>query len=144
MIERSIELICASCGRSFRTAAAPPLVCPDCGHAQGAATKAADVLEECLACACPKLYRQRDFNRQLGLAVVVVTALLALAGYAYGGFWWGTGVLFASLVADRCLLRARPEVIVCYRCHAVHRGFVPHSRLEPFDLAVHDAYRPTK
>jgi hypothetical protein len=87
------------------------------------------------------LYRQRDFNRRLGLAVVVLTGLLALGGYAWGGFWAGTGVLVAATICDRLLLVTRGEVLVCYRCHAVHRGFLGDERIGSFDLATHDAYR---
>jgi hypothetical protein len=137
----SVELLCVHCKHRFTSDAAPPLICPACHRAGAAARAAAPWLEECQACACPALYRQRDFNRRLGLALVVLAALLALAGYAWGGFWAGTGVLIAATLCDRLLLRARPEVVVCYRCHAVHRGFAPHPRLSSFDLATHDAYR---
>jgi len=137
----SVEALCRHCRQTFVATAPPPLVCSHCGRPQSEARAPQPLLDECQACGCPMLYRQRDFNRSLGLVLVILSGLLALAGYAWGGFWVGTGVLVAATLCDRLLVVTRAEVVVCYRCHAIHRGFQPHSRLVFFDLATHDAYR---
>ncbi|MFO0982671.1 MAG: hypothetical protein U1E76_13215 [Planctomycetota bacterium] len=138
----SVEGLCPQCRKRFEVRGLPPLVCPVCGlrHA-AAAPPASDGLAECQLCACPQLYRQKDFNRRLGLMIVIVAAGLALAGYAVAGFWAGTSVLVAATALDRVIWFSRDQVIVCYRCQAVHRGYQAHPSVGGFDLAVHDAYR---
>ena len=60
------------------------LVCANCSHQQLVAGGGfdesgtlRDPLEVCLACGSDKLYSQKDFNRKLGLAIVIVGAVLS-------------------------------------------------------------------
>lgn len=83
-------------------------------------------LARCLVCGCRDLYKQRDFNRPLGLAVVAIAILFARAPY-YWSLWIAAGI-------DAVIFALRPEVVVCYRCRSVYRGFPAGERVEPYEL----------
>lgn len=87
----------------------------------------------CLACGHPELHTQRDFPRSLGMAIVVVAALLA-------PFTWYLSLLVAALL-DAVLYALGGTKVVCYRCGAAHRGFPPHPRHPRFDLGIAERLR---
>jgi len=90
------------------------------------------VIERCAACGHAQLYFQKDFNRRTGVALVVIGSVLA------------PFTKFISLgvvtVLDYIIWRMVKDVIVCYECQAVHRGYPPNPALKPFDLVVHDRH----
>lgn len=94
---------------------------------------ASETLNQCPACGCTHLFRQRDFNRRLGMAILVVGIVLSF-------FTYGISLLFVT-VLDLFLYFKVKEVAVCYGCSAVYRGYSGIPRLEPFQLVLHDHYR---
>jgi len=90
-------------------------------------------VRECLRCGCPDLYRHRDFDKRIGLAVVAVAAVLAPFTYYLS--------LLAAAAIDAALYLRLPDLYGCYRCGARHRGFPPAPRPEPFDPAIADRWR---
>ncbi|HET6202697.1 MAG TPA: hypothetical protein VFI25_07830 [Planctomycetota bacterium] len=120
------------------------LACPRCG--ERVALRASSIAPDggvgsCVACGCPDLYRQKDFPRRLGLALVGLAALLVfLAVERRLPLWAIYSPLLAAAALDAGLYLALPEIVVCYRCRAKHRGFAREPRPEPFDPAVHDRY----
>ncbi len=89
-------------------------------------------LNQCPACGAAHLYRQKDFNRNLGIGLVALGIALA---------WWTYGIsLLIVTVVDWWLYRRVGEVGCCYQCSAQFRGAeVKHLGL--FDLELHDYYR---
>jgi len=87
----------------------------------------------CAACGNGLLYVQRDFNQKVGLAVVVVGAVLA----PFTPFY--SSLIVAALV-DAGLYALLPEITVCYRCHAHFRGFARNPAHEAFDLHLAEQY----
>jgi hypothetical protein len=112
------------------------VVCSRCGQEHpidpAAARDASGGLARCWVCGCDRLYRQRDFNRKVGLAVVGIAAIFAVP------------TRFLSLVAaaliDLGLYLLLPEIAMCYHCEAIHRGFEMPASIEPYDLATHERY----
>jgi hypothetical protein len=103
--------------RAQSAAALPAALAPDRPlHAEGLTGEGG--LTACLACGHPELYTQKDFPRGLGIALVVVAAVLA-------PFTYYVSLAVAALV-DAVLYVVSREVVLCYVCHAEHRGF--HSR----------------
>jgi hypothetical protein len=93
-------------------------------------------LDQCPVCGAAHLYRQKDFNRKLGIALVVVGAVLA--------YWtWGLSLGVVALL-DWLLFRRVGEVGCCYRCGAQFREMPTVGALEPFNLQLHDYYRSLK
>lgn len=89
-------------------------------------------LNQCPHCGAAHLYKQRDFSRRLGIALVVVGIFFA---------WWTYGLsLLIVTVVDWWLYRRVGDVGCCYQCTAQFRG----PEIEPlaaFDLELHDYYR---
>lgn len=92
-----------------------------------------ETLNQCPACGCTHLYRQRDFNRRLGMAILMVGIVLSF-------FTYGISLLFVTGL-DLFLYFKVKEVAVCYGCSAVYRGYLGIPKLEPFQLVLHDHYR---
>jgi hypothetical protein len=130
----SVHFLCLSCERRLaREAGAAPSPCEHCGAASAVAAPPADALiERCAACGHDQLYFQKDFNRRTGIALVVVGSIFV--PWTYGLSLLGVTIL------DYIVWRMVKDVIVCYRCQAVHRGYPPNPALKPFDLVTHDRH----
>jgi uncharacterized protein (DUF983 family) len=107
--------------------------CPACGRARvlhpEVRTDGGGLLG-CAACGHPELYRQKDFPRALGLAIVIVAAILA-------PFTWYLSLVAAAL-ADCVLYFLGADRLVCYLCRARHRGFAPDPRHPRFDREIEE------
>jgi hypothetical protein len=79
---------------------------------------------QCAVCSSARLYRQRDFNRFLGIVVVVVGAVLV-------PFTYGISLPVVFLI-DLILYRRVAEMAVCYLCRAEYRGIEVPKRVLPF------------
>ena len=107
--------------------------CDFCGVANEVVAPPEDsVIEHCAACGHEELYFQKDFNRRTGIALVVVGSIFV--PWTYGLSLLGVTIL------DYIVWRIVKDVIVCYECQAVHRGYPPNPRLKPFDLVIHDRH----
>jgi hypothetical protein len=90
-------------------------------------------LVRCPVCGGKEFYAQRDFNRRLGLGLVVVGAILA---------WPTRGVsLLVVVLLDLALYFLLPRIAICYRCEAVFRGLPRDAGHPAFDLATEEKYR---
>jgi hypothetical protein len=116
------------------------LVCDNCGHEQRIAAEGfdeagrlRDPLQACLACGSDKLYTQKDFNRKLGLAIVLV-------GAAFSPWTYGLS-LVACMAFDYGLYHFVPEITVCYACDAIHRGFAHNPAHRAHDPLLAERFR---
>jgi len=87
-------------------------------------------LTACLSCAHPELYTQKDFPRSIGIAIVVIAAVLAPFTYYLS--------LGAAALIDAVLYWTAPEVVVCYVCRAEHRGYPGQPRHPHFDREIEE------
>jgi hypothetical protein len=87
----------------------------------------------CLACGHSELYTQRDFPRGLGIAVVIVAAVLA-------PFTWYLSLAVAAGV-DALLYWTARTMVVCYVCGARHRGFARTPAHPRYDLGIAERLR---
>lgn len=84
------------------------------------------LLDHCLACDAGELFRQKLFNRNLGIGIVVVGVILSvfLLFFPAESPWFNPTVpLIVVALIDVLLYRFLPSMIVCYVCDAEHRGF---------------------
>ena len=116
------------------------LTCSNCNHTQPLAHGALDAgrnlidpLEVCGACNSNRLYSQKDFNRKLGLAIVIAGA--ALSPWTYGLS------LVVCMGLDYGLYRFVPEITVCYACDAIHRGFQHNPAHRAHDPLLAERFR---
>jgi hypothetical protein len=134
---------CPGCGKPVEgpiEEGATAMRCGACGREtplpEAAAVAAAGKPGPCVVCGSTDLYAQRDFNRGLGLAIVVV-------GLGLGPFthWISVGIAVAF---DAILYVLVPSVVVCYACNAQYRGVPKDRRPAGFEIAIHDAYKFAK
>jgi len=95
----------------------------------------------CASCTAPDLYRQPDFRRSFGLAIITIASLLTCVLFYYGCNWflvWSP--MLAVVLLDRVFAVFSPTVILCYQCGHVHRGpaKVDTEKYPVFDLEVYD------
>ena len=116
------------------------LTCSNCGHAQpltpdtlDAGGSLVDPLEVCGACGSNRLYSQKDFNRKLGIAIVIVGAVLSPWTYGLS--------LVVCMGLDYGLYRFVPEITVCYGCDAIHRGFTHNPSHRAHDPLLSERFR---
>jgi hypothetical protein len=128
-----VEFGCPACGRAVEVEAGARATCRRCG-AEVSLPPPPPLLATCLACSCKELYRHRDFNGKLGLLIVALGALL---WFLLGSFW----PMAAAAALDLLLYLALPDVAICYRCRAHHRGGEGMKALPRFDLERHEHYR---
>lgn len=106
------------------------LVCPRCQkeistHVDVAAKSGR--IEHCVVCGAKNLFRQKLFNRNLGVGIVVAGVIAS--------FFVVPPILPLVVVGliDFLLYLFLPYMIVCYACDAEHRGFPIPERLKQFD-----------
>ncbi len=130
----SVHFLCLNCERRLaRNAGEPPSPCSFCGTASSVVAPPAEALiDRCAACTHDQLYFQKDFNRRTGIALVAVGAVFV--PWTYGLSLLGVTIL------DYIVWRVVKDVIVCYQCQAVHRGYPIPPAIKPFDLVVHDRH----
>lgn len=87
----------------------------------------------CLVCGHPELYTQKAFPRALGIAVVLVAAVLA-------PFTWYLSLVGAAVV-DCALYHLAPDLVACYACRSEHRGFAREPRHPRFDREIAERLR---
>lgn len=128
MTEASIATRCKSCDATFLQPfhAGASLACPDCGTAAAERLPAVEaIFSHCVLCGYEAFYRQRDFNKVIGLGVIVVAALCV-------PWTHGLSMPVAALL-DAWLYRRTPELARCYGCRAEFRGFALPGNLRGYD-----------
>lgn len=98
-------------------------------------------LPACAVCGCHELYKKKNFPHGLGLSLLV----LAFAGFAIFQMLYmplaAFGVLIGTALFDGILYLIVGDAIVCYRCHAHHKGFTARPEHEPFEITIGERYR---
>ena len=130
----SVHFLCNQCEwRVAREAGEPTRACEHCGAPNDVvAPDPGTIIDHCAACGHAELYFQKDFNRTTGIALVVVGSIFV--PWTYGLSLLGVTIL------DYIVWRLVKDVIVCYECQAVHRGYPPNPAIKPFDLVIHDRH----
>jgi len=132
-----IAFACPQCGVEATAGLDGHGACASCGKETtlelSLALREGRFVDRCPACAGEQLYVQRDFNQKVGLAVVVVGAVMA----PFTPYYASLGVAAAI---DAFLYHLLPEITVCYRCYAHFRGFPRNPRHEAFDLHIAEQY----
>jgi hypothetical protein len=94
----------------------------------------------CVSCGHDALYVQKDFNRQVGMAIVGLGIVASVYFFARSEPMVAMGALGVTAVVDFLAYLLVGEVTVCYSCHAIYRGFDRNPEHEPFDLKKLEKY----
>ncbi|RMG38321.1 MAG: hypothetical protein D6725_07490 [Planctomycetota bacterium] len=141
-----LQFACPKCGRQHfveDAEASPRVSCADCGWYREVAAESVqqDNPRRCLVCGCDDLWRQKDFPQHVGLAFVVVGAVLSTIAWAYVRPLWAIGILMAFALVDLLLFVLMPDVLVCYRCRSRHRPGRIAEHFGQFNLETAERYR---
>ena len=98
------------------------------------------LIQTCVSCGHDTLYIQKDFNRNVGAAIVAIGVLASIVFFARNDPFYAMLALVATAVVDLVIYSLVGEVTVCYSCHAVYRGFLKNPLHEPFDLKNLEKY----
>ncbi len=116
------------------------LACSNCHHHQPLTAagfdesgELTDPVDVCLVCGSDKLFTQKDFNRTLGLGIVIVGAVLSPWTYGLS--------LVACMAFDYGLYYFVPEIAVCYACDGIHRGFAHNPAHRSHDPLLEERFR---
>jgi hypothetical protein len=98
------------------------------------------IVTVCVSCGHDALYVQKDFNRQVGMAIVVLGIVVSIYFFARSQPLFAMAALAVTAFVDFLAYSLVREVTVCYACHAVFRGFNRNVEHEPFDLKKLEKY----
>jgi hypothetical protein len=132
------------CDRPARVAlpTGPDWRCPGCDHLlRLAEPPAAGPLCDCPVCGNAELYIKKDFPHWLGLTILTVACVGSIIPYWLYMQWLTWTILIGSAVFDGLLYLWVGDVVVCYRCGAHIREFVPSAGYRPHDLGIAERYR---
>lgn len=139
---------CPSCGKhSESTDSSARTVC--CDACDWSRTPPQDDFDEdvpraCLVCGNGDLWRQKDFSQRLGIAIVILGAVLSSVAWSQHMPLTALGILLLFALADLVLFIIMPDVLVCYRCQARHRGVGADSGHGGFNHELAERYRQEK
>lgn len=98
-------------------------------------------IDQCIACGCEDLWKQRDFPQWLGITLVAIAATLSTIAWARYENVWALGILMAFGLLDYVFYAIMPDVLVCYRCRARYRHSSDEASIPKFDHEKAERYR---
>lgn len=135
---------CPKCdaGLPVSAADAPGAIkCGRCGLeiplAISAAVGADQSVDVCPLCAGRDFYVRKDFNPKVGLAVVIIGALISGVFYWFARDLIAYSILAGAALIDLIVYGRLKDLTVCYRCHSEFRGSYPRTA-GAFDLHTAD------
>lgn len=143
-----IILKCPGCGAKLELGVvqAPGGVrCGGCGREMPvhltAAVREDREVDACPLCLGRDFYVRKDFDPKVGLAVVIIGALISAAFYWFGLDLVAYSILGGAALIDLIIYSRLGDVTVCYRCHAEFRGAYRRTA-GTFDLHTADVLEP--
>ena len=143
---RCIHFKCRNCGGEIllSPSATDRVTCPHCKESIEVFINTSilnrSVVTACVSCGHDAFYVQKDFNRQLGLAIVSLGVVGSIYFFARGLPMYAMGSLGLTAVVDFLAYSLVRNVTVCYACHALYRGFEQNPEHETFDLKKLEKY----
>lgn len=88
------------------------------------------ILRECPVCTRMDFYKQKDFNRKIGVMLFVIAAILSI---------WTYGLSLVVLyLLDLFLFRKLSLVAICYKCQTNFRKLKNMDEIRDFDHEMND------
>lgn len=138
-----IAFVCPECSRESVLDVGQTMRCPSCGHLIGSVVSESigelGLIDTCCLCGNDQFYVQKDFNRTLGLAIVLLSVLLSYVIFGFNLLALILGLTVCAVI-DFVLYKILPEVTICYACHSVYREYSKNPNHKPFDLNIAEQY----
>jgi|SRR5690606_8302 len=131
-----IQITCSNCGSSVEVVPeinAEKVKCEVCEHVQNVhftKTHEEGILKECPVCSRQDFYKQKDFNRVIGVTLFVIAAILSIWTYGLS--------LVALYLLDLFLFRRLALVAICYKCRTNFRKIENMNEIRDFDHEMND------
>ena len=131
-----LTLVCPECGsgmdirprREGRLA-----ICDICSHQRELSFQVdheEGIVKECPCCGGKYFYKQKDFNRKIGVLLFILAALLS--------FWtYGISLIVLYLI-DLFLFKRLRDIVICYQCQTIFRGVKNLHEIEDFNHERND------
>jgi hypothetical protein len=132
----SVQITCTNCGSGIEVHPdhnAKKANCDICQHTMDVnftTEHEQGILKECPVCTRQDFYKQKDFNRKIGVALFVVAAILSIWTYGLS--------LVALYLVDLFLFRKLALVAICYKCRTNFRNLTNMSEIRDFDHEMND------
>jgi len=132
----SVQITCSHCGSSIEVHPdhnAHKVQCEICQHTMDVHFNhehEQGVLKECPVCSRQDFYKQKDFNRKIGVALFIIAAILSI---------WTYGLSLVGLyLVDLFLFRRLAMVAICYKCRTNFRGLANMLEIRDYDHEMND------
>jgi len=132
----SVQITCPNCTSSIEVLPdhnARKVDCTVCQHTMDISFTAEDekgILNRCPVCSRQDFYKQKDFNRKIGVALFVVAAILSLWTYGLS--------LVALYLVDLFLFKKLSLVAACYKCNTNFRNVTNMADIRNYDHEMND------
>ncbi len=131
-----IQFTCDNCQSSvevFPSLNASEINCSVCHHTQEVKFSNDHLdgnLIDCPSCGRKDFYKQKDFNRKLGVALFIIAAIASI---------WTYGIsLIVLWLLDLFLFSKIGNVAICYKCNTNFRDVKNMSKIPGFDHEMND------
>ena len=132
----AITLTCTECGSGIHvhpSKEATSAKCEICNHEQAVTFNEEHengIIKDCPSCSRKDFYRQKDFNRKIGVTLFVIAAILSI---------WTYGISFVVLyLFDLLLFKKIGDIVICYKCHAIFRKVENLDSIEGYNHEMND------
>lgn len=88
------------------------------------------ILKECPVCSRQDFYKQKDFNRKIGVVLFVIAAILSIWTYGMS--------LVALYLVDLFLFKKLALVAICYKCQTNFRNLTNMAEIRDYDHEMND------
>jgi len=131
-----VTLTCIECGSGINIHPeknASQATCPICQKSNPvkfASSMEEGILESCPSCERKDFYKQKDFNRKIGVILFIIASILSVFTY---------GISFIVLyLFDFILHRKLGDVVSCYKCSTLFRKVKNIEGIPAFDHEMND------
>ena len=132
----TITLTCPQCGSAvtvYPSKKAQKAQCDICSHQiplKFNSHHEEGLVYECPCCERKDFYRQKDFNRKLGVLLFIIAAVFSI---------WTYGIsLIVLWLLDLFLFKKLGNVVVCYKCQSIFRRAVNTNDIPDFNHEIND------
>lgn len=131
-----IQITCTQCGSGVSilpSTAATAAKCEVCNHVTSLNFNSEHEhgnLKDCPVCTRQDFYRQKDFNRKIGVVLFVIAACLVPWTY-------GLSLLVLYLL-DVFLFRRLSMIAICYKCKTIFRQVANLDEIRDYDHEMND------
>lgn len=139
-----ITLTCPECGSGISftpTEGAKEAECQVCEHKEPV-TFTPDhfegKLKDCPSCERKDFYKQKDFNRKIGVLLFVIAAILTLYMATTQYAMYSVAPFIILYVFDFILFRRLSQVAICYKCNAIFRNVSNMDEIYDFNHEMND------